>query len=107
MNVLSAMSTTSHEVATLQPSPTAGPLTAEIIGIGHSSIASSRRCAPRIDSARWIGSSYERMKPGMLPPALNALPAPVITIALTERSLARWVQISCIPSCIASENALR
>ncbi len=41
----------------LQPSPMAGPLTAAIMGFGHSSIALSSRCAPRIDSRLWMGDS--------------------------------------------------
>ena len=47
------------------------------------------------------------MKPGMLPPALNDLPAPVSTTARTESSFDRCIQISCIASCMASRNALR
>ena len=57
MNALSAMYTTSQLTATLQPRPTAAPLTAAMTGLGNSAIASSSRHAPRSDSRRRSGSS--------------------------------------------------
>ncbi len=45
------------------------------------------------------------MKPGMSPPAEKARPAPVSTMARTERSRARWFHTSCMAVCISSLNA--
>ena len=57
MNALSAMSTMSQLTATLQPRPTAGPLTAAINGLWNSAILSMSRRALRNERRRCSKSS--------------------------------------------------
>ena len=64
----------SHSTAMLQPSPTAGPLTAAITGSGNRSISSMIWAPSRRLSSRATGSSRNEVIQPRSPPARNARP---------------------------------
>ena len=95
----SDISRMSHNSATLQPNPTAGPLTAAMIGSGKRSI-SSMICEPsRMLSSRATGSSRKVVIQFRSPPAQNARPAPVSTTTLASLSAASCRQTLASAQC--------
>ena len=84
---VSAITITSHSSATDAPSPTAGPLSAHTIGTSTSS-RFQISCLPSRRSA-WSRSGLRSSgNHDMSPPAENARPDPVSTIARASRSAA-------------------
>ena len=74
----SAMYTTSESAITLQPSPTAGPLTAATTGTRHRIMLSTSSRPSAITSWRSARSFAMRSRRSKSPPAENARPSPVI-----------------------------
>ncbi len=100
------MSTMSHSTAMLQPSPTAGPLTAAITGSGNRSISSMISAPSRRLSSRATGSSRNEVIQSRSPPAEKARPAPVRITTRASRSAASWRHTSARARCSGSLTAL-
>src|SRR5581483_5357856 len=98
--------TMSASRASARPPPTAAPLTAAMTGLSQSSSARAQACADCMrartaGALRPCGSVMARMSP----PAQNALPVPVSTMARTAASAISFGTFACIPALTAGESA--
>src|SRR5246127_2804248 len=91
----------------LQPSPTAGPLTAATTGIRHRAIPSTISRPSAMVLARRSASPANSSRYAKSPPAENALPAPVSTAARAVRSSLSRCHIRASPECRLSLTELR